>query len=404
MLKKPSVFYLSTGFFNTQLTDGGTRSILTLLEKLHHDGFDIRFLNLTQKNSFSQKDLARKIKQKEARISSSDNNEMTVYLKGYSFPFTFYFCNVDIIDAYRNHRRKAFDLLTGAWREILATKRCDVAITSEVDVFSMTAALNSAQVRLHRLSSPAVFNKKQMPYLAYFIRIMPQFRFVCAGKFLQRKLREDYGQASINLPPQINSHRFRPHNRRREFISTVCRSLSHKGFILFINIAKNMPKRKFLLIAKAEAAVLLKENNIHNVKIVWPVKDMSNVYDKTRVLLVPSLWEEPFGRVITEAMACGIPVIANDVGGIREALNSAGFLVKISEDLRGKIDFQTAIRYHIGALSSYLKHLRYLDDPRHYQEAAQKSLSAAAKVQRKAEKAYQGLRKKLVSYIKIKRR
>jgi glycosyltransferase involved in cell wall biosynthesis len=38
------------------------------------------------------------------------------------------------------------------------------------------------------------------------------------------------------------------------------------------------------------------------------------------VLVLPSRWEEPFGRVIIEAMATGCPVIASRVGGIPEIL------------------------------------------------------------------------------------
>jgi glycosyltransferase involved in cell wall biosynthesis len=38
------------------------------------------------------------------------------------------------------------------------------------------------------------------------------------------------------------------------------------------------------------------------------------------VVVVPSLWAEPFGRVIIEAMATGRPAIASRLGGIPEIL------------------------------------------------------------------------------------
>lgn len=43
-------------------------------------------------------------------------------------------------------------------------------------------------------------------------------------------------------------------------------------------------------------------------------------YDHADLLLVPSLWQEPFGLVIVEAMARGLPVIASAVGGPAEIL------------------------------------------------------------------------------------
>lgn len=44
------------------------------------------------------------------------------------------------------------------------------------------------------------------------------------------------------------------------------------------------------------------------------------VYPAMDLLAVPSEWEEPFGRVSVEAQACGVPVLASDVGGLPETL------------------------------------------------------------------------------------
>lgn len=43
-----------------------------------------------------------------------------------------------------------------------------------------------------------------------------------------------------------------------------------------------------------------------------------------RVVVVPSLWHEPFGLVALEAMARGIPVIVSDRGGLPEVVTGAG--------------------------------------------------------------------------------
>src|SRR3546814_9881685 len=43
--------------------------------------------------------------------------------------------------------------------------------------------------------------------------------------------------------------------------------------------------------------------------------DMREVYRRTHTLLVPSQWEEAWGRVATEAQFSGIPVLASDRGG-----------------------------------------------------------------------------------------
>ena len=54
---------------------------------------------------------------------------------------------------------------------------------------------------------------------------------------------------------------------------------------------------------------------------------MGRVFDRTRVLLMPSIWEEPFGRLPVEAGACGIPTLASARGGLPESVGDGGILI-----------------------------------------------------------------------------
>ncbi len=63
------------------------------------------------------------------------------------------------------------------------------------------------------------------------------------------------------------------------------------------------------------------------VEFVEETDDIGNVLSSLDLLLVPS-WEEPFGRVVVEGMAAGVPVIATDRGGPGELIQDGvtGFL------------------------------------------------------------------------------
>jgi len=69
-----------------------------------------------------------------------------------------------------------------------------------------------------------------------------------------------------------------------------------------------------------------------------------SVFAGARALLVPISWEEPFGMVMVEALACGTPVIAFPAGAASELIvdGRTGFLV---ED-------ETAMAAAVGRLES----------------------------------------------------
>jgi glycosyltransferase involved in cell wall biosynthesis len=61
--------------------------------------------------------------------------------------------------------------------------------------------------------------------------------------------------------------------------------------------------------------------------------DPAAFYEQVDVVIVPSLWHEPFGRMAIEALAHGIPVIGTRRGGIPEAIEDGvtGLLVDPDE-------------------------------------------------------------------------
>lgn len=70
-----------------------------------------------------------------------------------------------------------------------------------------------------------------------------------------------------------------------------------------------------------------------------------SLFAGARALLMPIRWEEPFGMVMVEALACGTPVIAFPEGAARELVieGQTGFLVKDEQAMGTAVDRLSSI-------------------------------------------------------------
>ena len=74
--------------------------------------------------------------------------------------------------------------------------------------------------------------------------------------------------------------------------------------------------------------VKFKKNNI-NIFGKVSYKNIVRVYQNHSLVVFPSIWPEPFGRIAIEAMAAGKAVVGSDIGGIKDTIenNKTGLLV-----------------------------------------------------------------------------
>ncbi len=149
-----------------------------------------------------------------------------------------------------------------------------------------------------------------------------------------------------------------------------------KGVAIFLELAREFAEFEFAAVPTwgANHELLAQLQQLHNVRILEPADDIEAILAHTRVLLVPSLWPETFGYVAPEAMLRGIPVMASDLGGLREAKLGVDYLLPVNPAVR-QGDAYACPPQDIAAWSKTLRLL--LDSPRAYHRCSLASREAA---------------------------
>jgi glycosyltransferase involved in cell wall biosynthesis len=104
-----------------------------------------------------------------------------------------------------------------------------------------------------------------------------------------------------------------------------------KGLDVFLDLARHFPAVDFAAVPTwgADEGVFRALDEQPNVRLLQPADDIEEILAQTRVLVAPSLWPETLGYVVIEAMLRGIPVLASDMGGLREAKLGVDYLLPV---------------------------------------------------------------------------
>lgn len=170
----------------------------------------------------------------------------------------------------------------------------------------------------------------------------------------------------------------------RDFVTFVNPTIG-KGLLVFARIAHELgrlrPDIPFLVVEArgteedvAACGLDLRERG--NVFFMERTPDPRRFYRRSRIMLMPSLEPESFGRVAVEAMINHIPVLSSDRGALPETLGSAGILLELPADMKhtaGCLPSAREIEHWINAI------VALWDNPAFYREHCRRAAEAAVR-------------------------
>jgi glycosyltransferase involved in cell wall biosynthesis len=148
--------------------------------------------------------------------------------------------------------------------------------------------------------------------------------FTCS-EFLTGVYRDKVGLVSTPLEPPLDWSSVEAPVDSRAFLTFVNPS-PHKGLLLFARLADMLGSRRpdipILVVQSGRSGGSLNAipgidfSRYPQIMAAPPVPTPADYFALTRLLVVPSVWEEPFGRVAAEAMINAIPPLVSDRGSL----------------------------------------------------------------------------------------
>jgi glycosyltransferase involved in cell wall biosynthesis len=169
---------------------------------------------------------------------------------------------------------------------------------------------------------------------------------LCISEFVKRELQKHHWPNLQVVYNFVNTERFRPDlDRRREvrnslgtgkeFVALgVAYLIEDKGIAVAVRAMAELPAKVVLWVVgdgpeRGNLEALASAIGVgHRVRFLGSPKDIVPFMQAADCFVCPSIWNEGAGAVNFEAMACGLPDIASEVGGIPEIVEDGrnGFL------------------------------------------------------------------------------
>ena len=161
--------------------------------------------------------------------------------------------------------------------------------------------------------------------------------FISNSFFTSKSFKNRFGLDSIVIQPIVRREHYAVKSTRKRVLF-VCPT-KQKGVDIAFSMAEANPDIPFTFLESwhipSEEKIILKERARKAGNILWVGKrsDMKEVYRHIKLTIIPSIWNEAWGRIATESHINGIPCLASNRGGLPESVGKGGILLEPENNL-----------------------------------------------------------------------
>lgn len=159
----------------------------------------------------------------------------------------------------------------------------------------------------------------------------PSLLYLANSDFTAQRWRALYGIDCAVVPPLLVPERYlAPHTGDKVLYVNPA---PIKGVEIMFALAEACPDIPFLVMESWALEpnwrryCLDRATRLGNIEWYGPTHDMREVFARSRLLLMPSVWEESFGRTAVEAQINALPVLASNRGALPEVIGEGGLLL-----------------------------------------------------------------------------
>jgi glycosyltransferase involved in cell wall biosynthesis len=239
-------------------------------------------------------------------------------------------------------RRGRPDLVNGypTFRDWSVTEAIDHAVTqSRPDVAVILAGeMKPAWASLRQLRIPVICYHQSVVRLhdPTFVE-MHDVGHIAVSRFVRDRLVDLHGCRAEVVHPFVLPAKYATRRSGSEVL--FVNPIKAKGLDIALGLAALRPDLRFRFIRcwptsdAEERELKARIRGLSNVRLFPLTRDMRPHYQAAALVVVPSIVEEAFGRVVLEAQVNGIPALVSSQGGLPEALGGGGLAVGSDEEI-----------------------------------------------------------------------